>query len=97
MSISQSLRTYFVIVRPYTWSKQGINLIYIRDFLGHVDCSTTEIYAKIDTEQKKRKYNRISSGKTSAQARYEDWTKDDDLMEITEIIMKQNGESFFML
>lgn len=23
----------------------GINLIYIRDFLGHVDCTTTEIYA----------------------------------------------------
>ena len=34
--------------------RAGINLIYIRDFLGHVDCSTTEIYARIDTELKRK-------------------------------------------
>ena len=32
----------------------GINLIYIRDFLGHVDIKTTEIYAKADTETKRK-------------------------------------------
>jgi len=32
----------------------GVNLIYIRDFLGHVDLQTTEIYAKCDTELKRR-------------------------------------------
>lgn len=32
----------------------GINLIYIRDFLGHVDISTTEIYARTDTELKRK-------------------------------------------
>jgi len=32
----------------------GINLIYIRDFLGHCDCSTTEIYARADTEMKRK-------------------------------------------
>lgn len=31
----------------------GIDLIYIRDILGHVDISTTEIYAKLDTERKR--------------------------------------------
>ncbi|WP_372364571.1 site-specific integrase [Candidatus Uabimicrobium sp. HlEnr_7] len=31
----------------------GVNLIYIRDFLGHVDIKTTEIYAKADTETKR--------------------------------------------
>lgn len=31
----------------------GINLIYIRDFLGHVHVTTTEIYAKADTEAKR--------------------------------------------
>ena len=25
----------------------GVNLIYIRDLLGHADVSTTEIYARI--------------------------------------------------
>lgn len=32
----------------------GVNLIYIRDFLGHVDCSTTEIYARADSEMKRK-------------------------------------------
>jgi site-specific recombinase XerD len=32
----------------------GINLIYIRDFLGHVDCSTTEVYARADSEMKRK-------------------------------------------
>ncbi|MDA3952158.1 MAG: site-specific integrase [Bacteroidales bacterium] len=32
----------------------GVNLIYIRDFLGHVDLKTTEIYARIDTEMKRK-------------------------------------------
>ena len=31
----------------------GVNLIYIRDFLGHADIKTTEIYAKADTEKKR--------------------------------------------
>ncbi len=32
----------------------GVNLIYIRDFLGHVDLKTTEVYAKTDTETKRK-------------------------------------------
>ena len=32
----------------------GVNLIYIRDFLGHIDLKTTEIYAKIDPETKRK-------------------------------------------
>ena len=32
----------------------GVNLIYIRDFLGHVDIETTEIYARADTEMKRK-------------------------------------------
>jgi site-specific recombinase XerD len=32
----------------------GINLIYIRDLLGHVDIKTTEIYARIDGDMKRK-------------------------------------------
>ena len=32
----------------------GVNLIYIRDLLGHADVSTTEIYARADTEAKRK-------------------------------------------
>ena len=32
----------------------GVNLIYIRDLLGHADVSTTEIYARADAENKRK-------------------------------------------
>ncbi len=35
--------------------ENGVNLIYIRDFLGHSSVTTTEIYAKCNPELK-RKY-----------------------------------------
>lgn len=34
--------------------ESGVNLIYIRDFLGHVSVTTTEIYLKFDTELKRK-------------------------------------------
>ncbi len=32
----------------------GVNLIYIRDFLGHTGIKTTEVYARADTEVKRK-------------------------------------------
>ena len=34
--------------------RAGVNMIYICDFLGHVDISTTEVYARIDAEMKRK-------------------------------------------
>lgn len=34
--------------------RAGVNMIYIRDFLGHVDISTTEVYARLDAEMKRK-------------------------------------------
>lgn len=34
--------------------QSDINLIYIRDFLGHADCSTTEVYARANSEMKRK-------------------------------------------
>lgn len=34
--------------------QSGVGLIYIRDMLGHVDIKTTEIYARIDSEMKRK-------------------------------------------
>ena len=34
--------------------RAGVNMIYIRDFLGHVDISTTEVHARIDAEMKRK-------------------------------------------
>ena len=32
--------------------RSGVPLIYLRDFLGHISVTTTEIYVKVDAEQK---------------------------------------------
>lgn len=57
----------------------GVNLIYIRDFLGHCDCSTTEIYARADTEMKRKAieaaYSDVLPGKELPA-----WENDTDLM-----------------
>ena len=34
--------------------QSDINLVYIRDFLGHTDIKTTEIYARADAETKRK-------------------------------------------
>jgi len=56
----------------------GVNLIYIRDFLGHVDIKTTEVYAKADTETKRKAienaYPDLISNKMP------DWSKDNELL-----------------
>jgi len=31
----------------------GVNLVYIRDILGHVSVTTTEVYARVDSKQKR--------------------------------------------
>ena len=50
--------------------QSGVNLVYIRDFLGHVDIQTTEIYARIDGEMKRKalekSYSNIVSEKMPA-------------------------------
>ena len=33
--------------------ESGVNLIYIRDFLGHEDVKTTQVYAKANPELKR--------------------------------------------
>lgn len=55
----------------------GINLIYIRDFLGHFHVETTEIYAKADTEMKRRAIERAH---IQIDPDLPAWTDDKDLM-----------------
>ncbi len=49
-----------IVNSPLTTSKamhlleSGVNLIYIRDFLGHSSVMTTEIYAKSNPEIKRK-------------------------------------------
>ena len=55
----------------------GINLIYIRDFLGHSHVTTTEIYARADTETKRAALEKVT---IRMEVDLPDWTEDKSLM-----------------
>jgi len=55
----------------------GVNLVYIRDFLGHVNLSTTEIYAKADVETKRAA---IEKAAIIVSPDLPDWAQDKSLM-----------------
>ena len=56
----------------------GVNLIYIRDFLGHVDLKTTEIYARTDPETKRKALENVYPDPVDSNL--PDWTKDHALL-----------------
>ncbi len=58
--------------------QEGVNLIYIRDLLGHTDIRTTEIYARADSEAKRTALEKASPIKDSPQ--FPSWTEDDALL-----------------
>jgi site-specific recombinase XerD len=57
----------------------GVNLIYIRDFLGHEHVETTEIYAKADTEMKRKA---IESAQITIDTELPDWAGNKPLMQL---------------
>jgi integrase/recombinase XerD len=59
--------------------KAGVNLIYIRDLLGHADVSTTEIYARADPETKRKAIE--SAYQSLTPEPLPSWTADQDLLE----------------
>mgnify|MGYP000913816781 CR=1 FL=1 len=56
----------------------GVSLIYIRDFLGHEDIKTTEIYAKCDTELKRTAIENAYPDLVDSSL--PDWNKDSALL-----------------
>ncbi len=58
--------------------RSGVPLIYIRDFLGHVSVTTTEIYAKVDAEQKRKALE--GAYEVPSQEIVPDWEKNKGLM-----------------
>ena len=57
----------------------GVNLIYIRDFLGHSDIKTTEIYARADSELKRQALE--NAYPELIDSNLPDWSDNSDLME----------------
>lgn len=59
--------------------ESGVNYIYIRDFLGHSDIKTTEIYAKISVEQKRKALSKVYKENVPIEEETS-WNKDKDLL-----------------
>jgi site-specific recombinase XerD len=57
----------------------GINIIYIRDFLGHEDISTTMVYVRADNRLKNDAINKLAP-KLVGDLNLPDWNNDKDLM-----------------
>lgn len=57
----------------------GINIIYIRDFLGHEDISTTMTYVRADNRLKNEVINKLAP-KITGELNMPDWNKDKDLI-----------------
>ncbi|MCA1705253.1 MAG: tyrosine-type recombinase/integrase, partial [Actinobacteria bacterium] len=56
----------------------GVPLPYIRDILGHVDLSTTEIYARASTETKRKALEAVYADVVTADLA--EWNQDPELL-----------------
>jgi len=59
--------------------QSGVNLVYIRDILGHVDISTTDTYARADIESKRKALESAYPDITPNDL--PEWNRDADLLE----------------
>lgn len=59
--------------------RSGVPLIYIRDYLGHVSVTTTEIYAKADAEEKRKAVE--NAYPVQSQEKIPKWENDKNLLE----------------
>lgn len=58
--------------------ESGVNLVYIRDLLGHRSVTTTEIYATVSLKRKRELLEGAATAPKTCD--YPDWSEDKDLM-----------------
>ena len=58
--------------------ESGVNLVYIRDLLGHRSVTTTEIYATVSVARKRQLLEQAAAAPATRE--YPDWSDDRDLM-----------------
>jgi site-specific recombinase XerD len=59
--------------------QSGVNLVWIRDLLGHSSIQTTEIYARADSKQKREAIEKASENLTPSDVIGE-WVDNNDLI-----------------
>jgi len=58
----------------------GVNLVYIRDLLGHVSVQTTDVYARADSRQKREAFEKAYVDLNPNVANTKHWEKDGNLL-----------------
>jgi site-specific recombinase XerD len=58
----------------------GVNLVYIRDILGHASVQTTDIYARADSKQKRDAFERAYVEMKPEESKARSWEKDNNLL-----------------
>ena len=59
----------------------GVNLVYIRDILGHVSVKSTDIYARADSKQKREAFEKAYVEMKPEESKNKYWEKDSNLLE----------------
>lgn len=59
----------------------GVPMVHIKDILGHSDLRTTEIYAKVSVEEKRKALNNVFDKDTDLTNIECSWNKDDKLLD----------------
>lgn len=59
--------------------QSGVNLVYIRDLLGHVSVQTTEVYAKADTKSKREALEKAHPELGRSASELPSWERDPEL------------------
>jgi len=60
--------------------QSGVNLVYIRDLLGHVSVQTTDVYARADSRQKREAFEKAYVDLNPNEAKTKHWEKDGNLL-----------------
>jgi site-specific recombinase XerD len=60
--------------------QSGVNLVYIRDLLGHVSIQTTEIYARADHKQKREALEKAYTNLIPEKAKECEWEQNQNLL-----------------
>ena len=77
----QSYCTEYIKTHPVAALFLDMGLIvYIRDFLGHEDISTTMVYVRADNRLKNDAVNALAP-KVTEEKDFPDWNKDKDLLQ----------------
>lgn len=59
----------------------GVNLVYIRDLLGHVSVQTTDVYARADSKHKREAFEKAYVDLNPHADKSKSWEKDGNLLE----------------